>query len=734
MAFVRGFERDDYAPEYGLIVLRDPAGGDEGSEPAGTFAGAGARWLTSQAGSGHHTVRLELHDGPPPAGDFRDSMETPYRAVSGELTLTVLTGGGGGPVHLDLGAPGDYRVRVTRSDDRWLLQFWPGPGPGLPGWHARSRPAAGPGNSGWQTELEYAPMELAGVVSAAAREHGGPVTADQVDAWGRAHHRPPGWLDEPMWPPPRAPLTTGHADLDRRNADQRATVLDRLARSRRRLDEIAAELGVPPVARRRDALPLLAAAGILNQQQDRYAAGHPARVDTVLSLPPERVRGVRWQDARSRYGGLAEDLQSLLRWTTEPALEVTAAALAARLLVPEADLRAALAFAEESGLLHTGGGDPLRLSPGRRPTPPPTAPTAPTAPPPPPAPTAPPAPPAPTAPPPPRAPRPASPHHSDRPGHTITGFFTPLSGGRREEPPAPPFGAPPRAGVVRADGAVLVWRDGEAVELARLQPARAARALETRAGVLVVAHGHPARLISAGGRVTEVDAVRQQVLAVPGDGRRVAVVDSEYHRRQSRYRLLVVDLESGDVTTMPWPADRGIGVLGAYRDSVFFAEQGEVFRWTPGSEPVVVQHPVREVDPVSGATCGRTIEGAAVTRADGGTVTLPVEAGARLAAGGAALWTVRSHPPALTLFPVGAAPEVRPRVFWLPEDGRRSPQGTYSAPVWEDEGHVLFGHPPWHFPREPSIGVRLSLADGAVERLPAAGRSVLLVEPWLRTP
>ncbi|WP_328472170.1 hypothetical protein OHA21_09155 [Actinoplanes sp. NBC_00393] len=768
MTVVRAFEDDDYLPEYGLLVLRDrdvpadlplPRRADD--EVTGTFAGAGAGWVTCSAGDGHHVVRLELLDAAPASdqASFDDVLETPFLAGAGGLSLTYLTGGAG-RVDLDLGGGGGYRVRVARrrgdtpdgAGDRWLLRFWPDPALSPPVWLARSRPAVGPGYDGWQSEIQYEPMELAGIIGAAAREHGGPVTLAQVEAWGRTHHRPEGWLDAPFWQPPRPPLTTGHADLDQRRADQHAEIVTRLSRQQDRLDEIAAELGVPPVRRKRDAVPLLVAAGILaGSDASGYRTRRPQRVDKVLSLPPDRVRSVQLQDARGRYGELAEDLRSLLRWSPAQPWSVAAASLAARLLVSEVDLRGALAFAASTNMLHFDEAEILRLWLGPRPTPAPPAAPAPAAP----MPAVPtPAVPRPAPPAPPRArpiPRPASGGKKSEPVvvQGLMGRITyngPVGGsrlaftGRKQEPDGPqppPFGAPPRAGLVEASGVVVVWRNGERVELAQLESGfRRTRALETVCGTLVADHDRAARLVSATGEVTGFDEVRAP-LALMGDGRRVAVIDSEHHRLESRYRLRIIDLTGGPAETMPWPADRAIALLGAHRDTVYFSDRqghGITMRWTPGTDPERHPHPVNQVDPLTGTTTARTAEGITVTRPDGNAVTVPIDLGARLAPGGAQLWTTRSSPAAVTLFPLHLDHPVEPQVWWLPEDGRRSPQGVYGESVWEDPDHLLLSYQPWHFPPEPACGIRLSVQDGAIERLPAAGlpgQPVIFVEPLL---
>lgn len=82
--------------------------------------------------------------------------------------------------------------------------------------------------------------------------------------------------------------------------------------------------------------------------------------ETALAPP---VWLARSEPAWSR---VAEDLEAVLRWTSQPPLATTTADLAGRLLISKAELRDGLALAEDSGLLHADGEDPLRLWLGRR--------------------------------------------------------------------------------------------------------------------------------------------------------------------------------------------------------------------------------------------------------------------------------------------------------------------------------------------------------------------------------
>ncbi|MEU7906273.1 hypothetical protein [Actinoplanes sp. NPDC049118] len=58
---------------------------------------------------------------------------------------------------------------------------------------------------------------------------------------------------------------------------------------------------------------------------------------------------------------LIQDIEAVLRWTPQLPLETPTSDLAKRLLVSEAEVRDALTSAEQIGLLHTDGPEPLRL-------------------------------------------------------------------------------------------------------------------------------------------------------------------------------------------------------------------------------------------------------------------------------------------------------------------------------------------------------------------------------------
>ncbi|MBP2471392.1 hypothetical protein JOF53_000264 [Crossiella equi] len=142
------YERADYWPSHGALVLRELGLGEdrefalsEAEAPSplgGSVAAAGYGWLHAPAWGDPQPVVLERCDGPPPVEDCAHAVETSYLSYSGRVGLNHVVG-----VHtiegLDLGGPGDYRVRVQRlPGPRWRLRFWPAPAE-APRWLAREQ-------------------------------------------------------------------------------------------------------------------------------------------------------------------------------------------------------------------------------------------------------------------------------------------------------------------------------------------------------------------------------------------------------------------------------------------------------------------------------------------------------------------------------------------------------------------------------------------------------------------
>ncbi|WP_143133875.1 hypothetical protein [Actinoplanes philippinensis] len=81
--------------------------------------------------------------------------------------------------------------------------------------------------------------------------------------------------------------------------------------------------------------------------------------DTAVAAPVWLARSEAVSSAL-----LAQDLEAILRWTPQLPLQTSIPDLAKRLLVSEADVRDGLTAAEQSGLLHDEGKEPLRLTLG----------------------------------------------------------------------------------------------------------------------------------------------------------------------------------------------------------------------------------------------------------------------------------------------------------------------------------------------------------------------------------
>jgi hypothetical protein len=527
-------EDDDYLPEFGTLMIRDggqPAERSAGAalldeyatdaQPCGTIARAGNGWLEGAAGDGHHTVRLEYHDRPADEDhhDWDDVVETPYRSATGAVGLTYVTGGPAGP-DLALGGPGGYRVRVTRRSgedgDHWLLRFWPDSEPlAPPRWFARRDPAVWPADPGWRGLLGGETDTMVSIIGQADADG---ATIEHVDDWGRRHSRPAGWLDQELLPEPPEPLSTGHPDLDdgarRQHRDQTAEV----ARQRAALDGIAAQLGVPAPRTRRHLLAALVAAGVLVlDERDRYrVVADPPRAQDVLDLPADRVAALNRQQAR-RFVSLASDIISIAAWTGSPA-EATVDGLTDRLLTTRENVRGALEFAVAEQLLDMAGELSLTVRPRR-------------------------------------------------PQRSVVAIpqQAPVTTGADEVP----AGAPPRAGVIAGDGAVLVWVDGAPVVRTHLPERRPDRALESAHGLVLLSFNAQASLVRPDGSVQPLGADLSPSGVLDRGGHRLGVVEEHYGRR-SRHRLHLIDLADGSRQTMPWDESEDLALLGMHDGVAYF--------------------------------------------------------------------------------------------------------------------------------------------------------------------
>ncbi|QFZ20382.1 DUF6042 family protein [Saccharothrix syringae] len=337
------YEDGDYWPEFGTLTVRDTWVGDVGDgpfeqhtsrvQPCGTIVRTGYGWLEAAAGDGPVVVRLESHDGAPPeeTAGWEDVVEIPYRSRSGVVGLTWVTGGPG-EEHLRLAGPGLYRVRVCAGPSAdegmeavWRLCFWPVAEVEPPRWSARALPAVPAGDGGWRYLFGYHVTDLLAAVWA-ARDADGVTTVEAVRRWSERQHRGAGWLDGPLPGP-------GHRELD--PAD------------------VAAQLGVPAPTSPRDLLAVFAAAGLLVADGDAYRWPEvEPRAQDVLDLSPERrAELVLWQES-DRFRSLAADLVSVALWG---GARQTVAALAARTLVAEDDVRDTLDWAVRQGLLTVEG-------------------------------------------------------------------------------------------------------------------------------------------------------------------------------------------------------------------------------------------------------------------------------------------------------------------------------------------------------------------------------------------
>lgn len=488
---LRSIVDDEYLPEFSTLVVRDDRV-DDGpdvpnaltehgceTDPGGTIAVAGAGWLNAAAGGTYQEVRLEAHDVAPreDLDGWLDVVESPYLSTAGSIGLSYVTYDNPSGERLQLGAPGAYRVRVGRrphpeSGDNWRLQFWPDPDVQLPRWLMRTRPVLAPAPDHWSSVLDFVVTELPMLVSAAANGNRDGATVSELEAWCAAHGRPLGWLEEPLWPEPPRPAPTGHADLDAAGEERVRTALAYRDEKRRELDGVVAQLGLASPADRHDLLKLLTTIGLLDLDENtqRYRAGQqPRRVLDVLDLPADRARAFERGERVHRYRSAVADLVAVVRWSPDQRLRIGRSELAELLVMPLNDLDETIRFALGERLLstETDESDVIGLAFPTRPAPSAEVPAMPA-----------PEPPIVIAPV--DLPRPISAPAPSAASVTFSPFGS-LTGpaSNVENEPAPEPGPPPRAGIVGPGGGLVVWRDGEPVNLATPRPRRPARALET---------------------------------------------------------------------------------------------------------------------------------------------------------------------------------------------------------------------------------------------------------------
>lgn len=600
-------EEDEYLPDYGTIVLRDdvyrsaPAldnkllGELATNALSGTVATAGDGWLHCSASHPWQAVRCEAHDGPPELRleAWEDVVESPFHSRSGAVSLGLLTGGAGGDA-LNLGTKGLFRTRVCRKPaaageegDVWLIQFWPSPdGPEPPRWLKRTRPALHPEDPGWQEVVGYHLIEVSWYFTLVGMS------------------RPDGWLDEPL---PGEPPS----------------------------DTVCAQLGVDPPRTRRDAIPLLVAAGLLvDDGTGGYSAGTPRRATEVLDLPADLAARLDAAAVRAVYILLAADLVSIAAWSDPAHVKDLAALLA----VPEETVEPLLEYSVSDKLIRRENDTVAAL------------------------------------------PRPPLRHEP-----------VPLVRMVREEEPPTVAGPPPRAGFVSGGGTVGVWRGGELAILGRVESDYRYRAFETLAGIYVAASGGQGRLIDWSGTARQLPVDLDIRPVRSADGRYLAGVQTHIGRR-SWDQVHLFDVTTEEAWSLPPSPELTRSVLGIHDGAVYFTTDSGALvasRWTPGAEPVNLASPVHRIDPLSGAQLREESGELTVFTAPGERREVPEPHRWRFVPGGTRMYSFGYDPPVAHLLDlatgtIGEHP--------LP-DGCESGEAVPTGPVWETPDTLVFSQP-----------------------------------------
>jgi hypothetical protein len=419
-----------------------------------------------------------------------------------------------------------------------------------------------------------------------------------------------------------------------------------------------------------------------------------------VAAPPEAPRWfVRSQPFLGKPGSAATDLVSLVLWAQEGDTAITAGWLADRLLATPDEVRQAIEYAAQGGLLDLTGepGDPLAaltLSVRQR-----------------------------------RA-RPGRVHQPAPPGPPWRHQPAPSGPPRRFQPPT---GAPPRAGFVSPGGEVVAWRDGQAVILGGQASRLVRRALETAYGVALVGE-EETTLVRPDGQVDRFGGPSRYPAAVDESGRLFAFVEFRSGRR-AWTRLHLIDLADGSRQTLPWDeTDHFLEVIAVRGGVVSFAQRSHgdrTMQWVPGSEPQTLPYRLRRLDASTGTAVGFKGDGELLLiRPDGSSQRLDADPTVTLAPGARFLYTFRYDPPAILVSDVDG-PVAPPRTFALPP-GSRTDMAPWGRPVWEDPEHVVLMVEQWWQVGAPAI--RLNVCTGAFEAVPLppeARNGPVLVEPLL---
>ncbi|WIX75391.1 hypothetical protein QRX50_28155 [Amycolatopsis carbonis] len=604
---------------------------------AGTVATAGDGWLHGTTGDPYQAVRAEAHDGPPDVrlGDWEDVVETPFHSRSGSVTLGMLTGGTFGD-ELNLGATGLFRARVCRKaadegeqGDVWLIQFWPVPGTSeAPRWLKRTRAAVHEADPGWRQVLGYAVIEVSWFFTLAGMPH------------------PDGWLDEPLpGEPPSA--------------------------------EVRAQLGVDPPRTRRDAIPVLVAAGlIVDDGAGGFTAGTPRRATELLDLPGELAARLDAGAVRASYVWLAADVISVAAWSNPARIEDLATLLA----VPGETIEPLLEYAVADKLIHRANSAVTAL------------------------------------------PRPAP---RSRPVRLVA------SRSDHREDPVPVAGPAPRAGFVAGDGTVVVWRAGEPVALGRADSDYRYRAFETPAGIYVAASAGQGHLMTWAGARSRLPVDLGFHPARSVDGRHLAGVQG-HTGRQPWDQVHFFDVATEEAWSLPRSDNLTRHILGIHDGAVYFSTDSGagVFttsRWVPGREPVQLDAPVHRLDPLSGATAREDAEGMAVLTASGERRRIPDLQRGRFVPGGANMYWFRHNPSTLVLLDLATGTTTEHPLPKGCEVGEIPP----TAPIWETPETLVFSQP--HHASTRRV-IRWHLRRQVFEHfdLPGiAGYRPFLIEPML---